>query len=407
MVKVFWNNKIHIIDKAYLRIGKDASVNYLDVCNRKLPSSQFALHVFADIYDRDIVRFIDADGIAREGIVLKNAYYTTVIECPETKKKYGLRKYQDSVEYVDTALNPNCKEEYKRYKNFYTPISSVRFELAIGRRKIPCTLTENFRIEIATGALISNIKLSDYGDFPEKRIPISVKAGNYVQNYGHVHVKDIVKFTASGSKIGVIEEDLFGAYIMCGDETLSIVQNACLPVGNLLFGDDVESFVDAAETNESEATPVDTIDVYTDGSAATNPGPCGYAYMIVSSGDVIRKESKYLGEGTNNIAELTAIKDALLDAAKDSPRVINIISDSKYCVDGITKWSSKWRKNGYKNADGKDIANKDLWQDVMSIVDTVRHKSELQFAWVKGHSENMYNKECDKLAKDAIANVLN
>jgi len=414
MVKVFLNNKIRILNEAYIRVGKEASENFLDVhfCKKNLSSAHYALHVWGDIYDRDIVTFLDSEGIMQEGIVLKNAYYTTVIECPAIKKRFSLRQYHDSVKVIGTALDPMCKEEYRCYHDRYVPITSVKFQLVIGSQKTPCELNRNFRIEVATGTLISDIKLSDYGQFPERRVPITLKANEYGVNYGEVHVHDIVRFSSDEgeSSIGTVAEDEFGAFIKFEDKQLSLIKNSCAPVGNLLFGDNISSFL-TSEAPCDESKTVTTAndnkiyEIYTDGSAATNPGPCGYGYIIVSSGEVISKDSKFLGDGTSNIAELTAIKDALIEAATKDPKMVTVISDSKYCIDGITKWSNKWVKNGFVNSEGNDIANKTLWKEVIALVNDIRSRCDLRFNWVKGHSNNIFNEECDRLAKTVIANA--
>lgn len=134
--------------------------------------------------------------------------------------------------------------------------------------------------------------------------------------------------------------------------------------------------------------------IYTDGSAAPNPGPGGYAAVLMYDG----VEKEVYGSNrqtTNNQMELTAAVSAL-DALK-RPCEVELHTDSAYMRNGITKWIHNWLKNGWKTAKGKPVENQDLWMRLYDL--TQRH--DITWKWVKGHSTNQMNERVDKLAKKA------
>ena len=99
------------------------------------------------------------------------------------------------------------------------------------------------------------------------------------------------------------------------------------------------------------------------------------------------------GETTNNRMELTAVIEGL--KALKEPCIVELYSDSKYVIDGLSKgWAASWRKNGWKKADKKPALNPDLWEILLNLT----HQHTLRYHWVKGHAENPYNNRCDQLA---------
>ncbi|MCL2293341.1 MAG: ribonuclease HI [Spirochaetes bacterium] len=144
------------------------------------------------------------------------------------------------------------------------------------------------------------------------------------------------------------------------------------------------------------------IDIYTDGGCLGNPGPGGWGYVIIF-GEKVYKNSGHDKATTNNKMELTAVikaleayKKLLADKEFDSPRA-RVITDSTYVKNGITAWIKTWLKNGWKTADKKDVKNKELWIALKSLSDQINPEWE----WVKGHSGNKWNEECDALVKKA------
>ena len=128
----------------------------------------------------------------------------------------------------------------------------------------------------------------------------------------------------------------------------------------------------------------DPIIAYTDGACSGNPGPAGIGVVLVC-GDKRREISTYLGEGTNNIAELTAIL-AALEAIKDRKREIKVVTDSSYAIGVLTKnWKLK--------------ANVEL---IVRMRGLIAQFPQLSFEWVKGHAGHAENERCDELARAAV-----
>ncbi len=140
-----------------------------------------------------------------------------------------------------------------------------------------------------------------------------------------------------------------------------------------------------------------TIEIYTDGACASNPGPGGYGIVMLykdKNGNVHQKEfSKGFICTTNNRMELLAVIDAL-NLVK-MPCKISLYSDSKYVVDAINqKWLDSWQEKNWKIYSKNPVKNIDLWKKY--LIAQKRHK--ITFFWVKGHASNKYNELCDKLA---------
>ena len=135
-----------------------------------------------------------------------------------------------------------------------------------------------------------------------------------------------------------------------------------------------------------------TVTLYTDGACSGNPGPGGWGAILSYNG--IEKElSGGEASTTNNRMELMAVISGL-EALKEPCRV-ELYSDSKYVIDGLSKgWAVSWRKNGWRKADKKPALNPDLWERLLNLVE----KNELSYHWVKGHADNPYNNRCDQLA---------
>ncbi len=135
-----------------------------------------------------------------------------------------------------------------------------------------------------------------------------------------------------------------------------------------------------------------TVTIYTDGACSGNPGPGGWGAILVYG-----EKEKTLSGGeastTNNRMELTGVITAL-EALKE-PCVVELYSDSKYVIDGLSKgWAESWRRNGWKKKDKKPALNPDLWERLLQLTE----KHEVRCHWVKGHAENEYNERCDRMA---------
>ena len=133
--------------------------------------------------------------------------------------------------------------------------------------------------------------------------------------------------------------------------------------------------------------------IYTDGACSGNPGPGGWAAIYVLGGDV-KEISGGEYNTTNNRMELMAAIESL-KALNQSCSII-LYSDSQYLVDCFNKkWYVSWRKNGWRNSKKEPVANKDLWEELISLAD----KHNIQFSKVKGHAGVEYNERCDALAR--------
>lgn len=138
------------------------------------------------------------------------------------------------------------------------------------------------------------------------------------------------------------------------------------------------------------------IDLYTDGACSGNPGVGGYGCVLIYNGIEKELSSAFL-ETTNNRMELLAIVEGL-KALKESCEV-TVYSDSALCINALTQgWLENWQKNGWKTSDKKDVKNKDLWIQLLKE----KEKHKVNFVKVKGHSDNVYNNRCDKLAVEAV-----
>jgi ribonuclease HI len=139
---------------------------------------------------------------------------------------------------------------------------------------------------------------------------------------------------------------------------------------------------------------VKQLEIFTDGACKGNPGPGGW-------GAVIRygKHEKEISGGdpdtTNNRMELSATIQALKILIE--PCEVKLHTDSRYVIDGITKWINGWQRNGWKNASKQPVSNIDLWHDLIEA--TARH--QVEWIWVKGHNGHPENERADRLASDA------
>ncbi len=138
------------------------------------------------------------------------------------------------------------------------------------------------------------------------------------------------------------------------------------------------------------------VNLYTDGACKGNPGPGGCAAIIVCKSAAGKNASKEIVRGykntTNNRMELLAVILGLEEL--NQPCEVTVTSDSKYVLDGITKWIKNWVANDWKTSNKKPVKNKELWQRL--LVQQERH--QITFQWVKGHNGHPQNERCDTLA---------
>ena len=129
--------------------------------------------------------------------------------------------------------------------------------------------------------------------------------------------------------------------------------------------------------------------IATDGACRGNPGPGGYAALL-QFGSVERMVSGFAPDTTNNRMELAAVIEGL--SALKRPCTVKLLSDSKYVLDGITKWVFGWSKNGWRiKTSGLPVKNADLWQELLKV----SRAHQIDWQWVKGHSGNTLNERVD------------
>ncbi|WP_157216210.1 ribonuclease HI [Flavisphingomonas formosensis] len=140
------------------------------------------------------------------------------------------------------------------------------------------------------------------------------------------------------------------------------------------------------------------VEIATDGACKGNPGPGGWG-AVIRSGTHEKELSGGETPTTNNRMELMAAIRAL--EALKKPCRVQLSTDSRYVMDGLTKWIHGWRKNGWKTADRKPVKNADLWQELLAAAAPHR----VEWTWVKGHAGHPDNERADRLASDAALAV--
>jgi len=136
------------------------------------------------------------------------------------------------------------------------------------------------------------------------------------------------------------------------------------------------------------------VEIFTDGACKGNPGPGGWGVLLRMGGH----EKELSGsdpDTTNNRMEMMAViqgLDALIE-----PCAVTLHTDSRYVVDGMTKWIEGWQKKGWINASKKPVRNADLWHELIRA--SARH--EVTWEWVRGHNGHTENERVDRLASDA------
>jgi len=133
--------------------------------------------------------------------------------------------------------------------------------------------------------------------------------------------------------------------------------------------------------------------IYTDGSCLGNPGPGGWAWAIPDGAFASGAER----ESTNQRMEIFAVIDALQSRPEQE---IEIVSDSTYVVKCFNdRWWAGWQRRGWKNSQGKPVANRDLWEPLFELA--LDPERSISFSWVKGHSGDRWNDRVDELAVEA------
>lgn len=141
--------------------------------------------------------------------------------------------------------------------------------------------------------------------------------------------------------------------------------------------------------------------IYTDGAAKGNPGKAGWAAVILlsqNSGEprVLKEIGGHREHATNNQMELTGPIEALKFLARQglAEDGVEIVSDSKYVILGITEWIFNWQKNNWRNAKKEPVLNRKLWEELYKLTEEFKPK----WSYVKGHNGDKYNERADEIA---------
>lgn len=143
---------------------------------------------------------------------------------------------------------------------------------------------------------------------------------------------------------------------------------------------------------------IDSVTCFCDGSCLGNPGPGGWAALLVVTKEGKRSEKLITGGNpatTNNQMELTGAIEGLR-ILKRKCKVL-VVTDSTYVIKGITEWRFGWVKRGWKNSQNKPVENRPLWEQL--IVEVERH--DVSWKWVKGHAGHVENERVDEAAQAA------
>jgi len=138
------------------------------------------------------------------------------------------------------------------------------------------------------------------------------------------------------------------------------------------------------------------VEIFTDGACKGNPGPGGWGALLRMG----RHEKELCGSEpatTNNRMEMTAVIRAL--NALSEPCEVILHSDSRYVIDGMTKWIAGWQRKGWINASRKPVVNSDLWHEMIDAAAPHR----ITWEWVRGHNGHAENERVDRLASDAAS----
>lgn len=148
------------------------------------------------------------------------------------------------------------------------------------------------------------------------------------------------------------------------------------------------------------------LQIYTDGGFSKKQGNRGsWAYVIVHDGKIIHQAKGTFEDTTSQRMEMTAIRKALRYVAEQTyPNfhnvTITVTSDSQYCVKGLTEWWPNWKKNGWINSSGNQVANLKFWKALLPLAhETFKH---VDFQWVRGHNGHYYNEIADRLCNEAL-----
>jgi ribonuclease HI len=141
----------------------------------------------------------------------------------------------------------------------------------------------------------------------------------------------------------------------------------------------------------------DYLIIYTDGACSGNPGPGGWGSVILSPENYVQELGDADPSTTNNRMEMMATIEAL-KFVQARPETIHFYTDSTYVIRGITQWIWGWKKRGWKTAEGQDVSNRDLWQELGDLVQKRGTNGKIEWKYSRGHVGTPGNERCDRIA---------
>lgn len=144
---------------------------------------------------------------------------------------------------------------------------------------------------------------------------------------------------------------------------------------------------------------MEKISIYTDGSSLGNPGPGGWGAVMLFPDDYVKELGGGETHTTNNKMELTAILRAL-EAVAEENQSIEIFSDSRYAIQGITGWVFNWEKNNWLTKQKEEVLNRDIWQKLLEVKKRIEKEGrQISFTYVPGHVDHAGNERADDIAR--------
>jgi ribonuclease HI len=154
---------------------------------------------------------------------------------------------------------------------------------------------------------------------------------------------------------------------------------------------------DRVQWVERMALQENRVIIFTDGACTGNPGPGGWATIIALPDGSVKELAGREPNTTNNRMEMMAAISALAAVPVPAPSPILLYTDSTYVIQGITKWIWGWKSRGWKNSEGKDVANRDLWEQLAAQLARLK-PATVEWLYVRGHAGIEGNERCDELA---------
>ena len=137
--------------------------------------------------------------------------------------------------------------------------------------------------------------------------------------------------------------------------------------------------------------------IYSDGACSGNPGPGGWGSIVLTPNNQVQELGGGERSTTNNRMEMMAALEALR-YVQHQPEVIHFYTDSTYLIRGITQWIWGWRRNGWKTADGQEVSNRDIWEELAHFVQKRGTTGKIDWRYSRGHVGIPGNERCDRIA---------